>query len=254
MSAETGRGVLIAGAAGGVGRAIAARYAGSGARLLLTDVDRGAVEALAASLPGAAAAALDVADAEAMAGLGPLVEARLGRLDAAINAAGVLHGPTRLVDLPVETFDRAWAVNARGAFLFLREALRILIVGAEASGDGRGGAIVTVASVAGLVGAPTLGGYAAAKHAAVGLTRTAADEAARYGIRVNALCPSFTDTGMLAALGPAAEDAGRLTRRVPMRRLATAEEVAEAAVWLASDANKFMTGQAVALDGGLTAV
>ncbi|MEO0720483.1 MAG: SDR family oxidoreductase, partial [Pseudomonadota bacterium] len=116
-----------------------------------------------------------------------------------------------------------------------------------------------IASAAGLVGAPTLSAYAASKHAVIGLTRSAADEYARMGVRVNALCPAFAATVMINEMtdrlaADRAEAEAKLAARIPMRRIAQPEEVVEAMLWLCSDANSFMTGQAVALDGGLTAV
>ncbi|MEL6317731.1 MAG: SDR family oxidoreductase [Pseudomonadota bacterium] len=238
--AETGRKVLVIGAEGGLGAAIAAAYAAQGAALARADLAPTAPDALA----------LDVTDAASVAAGFETAATRLGGLDVVINAAGVLHAPAPLRDLSEAEFDRAYAVNARGAFLCLRAALRAMTA-APAETDR---AILTIASVAGLVGAPMLGGYAASKHAVVGLTRTAADEAARFGVRVNALCPSFAETPMLESLGPAADDVSKLTRRIPLRRLASPEEVAAAARWICSAENRFMTGQAIALDGGLTAI
>ncbi|MEL6425428.1 MAG: SDR family oxidoreductase, partial [Pseudomonadota bacterium] len=122
---------------------------------------------------------------------------------------------------------------------------------------GKGGAIVNVASIAGLIGSPTLSAYAAAKHGVVGLTRSAAIENARRGIRVNAVCPAFARTAMVdqtLALAPdRAEAEAYLVRGVPMRRLAEREEVVQAILWAASPENSFTTGQTIAIDGGTTA-
>ena len=259
-AAPRGRVVLITGAAGGFGRAAAARFAATGATLALSDREEGPLEALCARLEeqGVQVLALpgDVAEADAAAAMHDRVLARFGRLDVAINNAGVVHAPGPIERLPVAEFDRVMAVNARGVFLGLQRQI-------PAMAAGGGGVILNVASAAGLVGAGGLAGYAASKHAVVGLTRAAADAGASRGVRVNAICPSFAQTPMLDALtgaGSGVEDPegkarqARLTARVPMGRVATAEEVAAAMLWLCSEENSFMTGQAIALDGGLTAI
>ncbi|MCC2112380.1 MAG: SDR family oxidoreductase, partial [Hyphomicrobiales bacterium] len=149
-------------------------------------------------------------------------------------------------------FDRTMAVNARGVFLGLKYQLPVMVAQ-------RAGVIVNIASAAGLVGAPMMAAYAASKHAVIGLTRTAADECARTGVRINALCPAFADTPMLAEVtngmgGDRGDVEQRLTTRIPMRRVAKPGEIIAALMFLASDENSFMTGQAIAVDGGLTAV
>ncbi|MEO1505581.1 MAG: glucose 1-dehydrogenase [Pseudomonadota bacterium] len=240
--------VLITGAAGGFGRLAAERFAAEGARLALSDLSSAEIIAPddALALP------CDVASEPEVATLITAVLERFGRIDVAVNCAGVLHAPAKLAELSVEAFDHAMTVNARGVFLCLKHQLPAM----AAAG---GGAILNIASAAGLVGAPTLSAYAASKHAVIGLTRSAADEYARMGVRVNALCPAFAATGMINEmtdrLAPdRAEAEAKLAARIPMRRIAQPEEVVEAMLWLCSDANSFMTGQAVALDGGLTAV
>ena len=118
-----------------------------------------------------------------------------------------------------------------------------------------GGSIVNIASVAGLIGAPKASAYTASKHGVVGLTRSAAVDYARLGIRVNAICPAYTDTAMVrSAIAGERRMADIMRRAIPMRRLGRAEEVAEAALWLAADAASFVTGHALARDGGLTAI
>lgn len=252
-SAYEGRVVLVTGAAGGFGALAARRFAAEGARLALSDV--AGVEALAEEL-GAFGEAVDVSDEEAVERHVARTLERYGRLDVAINNAGVGHALVPLTKLPVAEFDRMMAVNARGVFLGMKHQLPPMI---EA---GRG-AILNVASAAGLVGAGHLAAYAASKHAVVGLTRAAADEVARHGVRVNALCPSFAATPLFEEMadavmerhgGDRAEAHARIAARVPMRRVARPEEIVQAMLWICHDDNAFMTGQAVALDGGLTAV
>ncbi|MGB0498822.1 MAG: SDR family NAD(P)-dependent oxidoreductase [Rubricella sp.] len=245
--------IQITGAAGGFGTAIAERLADAGAALILSDRNEERLDTLAKRLKAGGATvfaeAVDVSDDAAMRAHLERGTAALGRLSAAINNAGVAHDLAPLHLLEPDQFDRVLRVNARGVFIGMRHQIAAMI----ATG---GGAILNIASVAGLVGAGTLGGYAASKHAVVGLTRTAADEYARHGIRVNALCPAFAETPMLDRMTAAMDDTarGKLTARIPMRRTGTAAEVADAALWLISPANSFMTGQAIALDGGLSAI
>ncbi|MBL8587705.1 MAG: SDR family oxidoreductase, partial [Methylobacteriaceae bacterium] len=174
------------------------------------------------------------------------------RLDAAVNNAGIAHPFAKLVDTDPATMQRMLAVNVMGVFHALRAQIPVM----ERQG---GGAILNVASVAGVVGAPLLGAYAAAKHAVIGLTKSAAGETARRGVRVNALCPAFAATdmveGMVAAMRGGPEEAtARIVANLPMRRLARPEEVVEAMLFACDPANGFMTGHALVIDGGLSAV
>jgi len=255
-----GRVVLITGAGSGFGAAAARAFASGGATLALSDRDGAAVAAVAAALRKSGAevmdAEVDVTDETRVAGHVATALKRFGRLDVAVNNAGVCHELMPLVDTPLEVFERMMAINARGVFLGLKHQLPVMVA--------RGtGAILNIASAAGLVGAGGLAAYAASKHAVVGLTRAAADEVARHGVRVNALCPSFADTPLFhgiaepfaAARGSdRAEAEARISGRVPMRRVARTEEVVQAMLWACAPENSFMTGQAIAIDGGLTAV
>lgn len=248
--------VLITGAARGLGRRAAERFAAEGARLVLGDIDAAGVEAVAAGLRAAGAQAValagDVAREETAS---RLVEAALGaygRLDAAVNNAGVCHPFARLAEIETATMERMLAVNAMGVFYALKAQIPVM----ERQG---GGAILNVASVAGIVGAPLLGAYAAAKHAVIGLTKSAAGEAARKGVRINALCPAFAATDMVGGLlagmrGGVEEATARVVGHVPMRRLAGPDEVVEAMLFACAPENSFMTGHALVIDGGLSAV
>ncbi|AXS41963.1 glucose 1-dehydrogenase [Breoghania sp. L-A4] len=250
----SGKTVLLTGAAGGFGRAAALRFASEGAALFLSDLDEAGLADTVALLPeGAQARATrcDVADEASVAAMVDDALAAFGRIDVAVNNAGIAHRHAKIADTDLQTFDRMLAVNLRGVFLCLRAELNAM--------KARGGVILNVSSVAGVLGAPLLGAYAASKHGVIGLTKTAAAEAARDNIRVNALCPSYADTAMLTDLtvtmrGTHEDATARLVRGIPMQRLVTATEVAAAMAWLCCDENSFMTGHAVRLDGGGTAV
>lgn len=251
-----GKTVLITGAAGGFGRLAAQMFVDAGARVALGDIDGDGAATVASAVGGedvARAMRCDVsqeADAKAIVDLA--LELGDGRLDVAINNAGIGHPLGFTADVSHEDFMRQMAVNAGGVFLGMKHQLPVM----KAQ---RSGSILNVASAAGLVAAPLSSAYCAAKHAVVGLTKTAADEYAKYGIRVNALCPAFANTPMVdaarASLGGerAAVDA-QLTQRIPMKRVAAPEEIVQSMLWICSEDNSFMTGQSIALDGGLTAV
>lgn len=251
-----GKAVLITGAASGFGRLAAERFALEGASLVLGDINEEGLED-AATIPLASGAEVitrrtDVTDeADAKALVDAAVD-QLGSLDIAINNAGIGHALARLPELTLDDYERVMRVNAGGVFLGMKHQLPIM----AAAGAG---VVLNVASAAGLVGAGMLSAYAASKHAVVGLTRSAADEYARFGIRINALCPSFADTPLFNEMADEIaadrdEAYKRITTRVPMRRVASASEIVPTMLWLCTDENSFMTGQAIAVDGGLTAI
>jgi len=246
-----GKIALITGAGSGIGRAAALAFAREGAVVALADVDEaGAAETLRlvreAGGDGVFVRA-DVsraADAEAMV---KAVVARYGRLDCAFNNAGILgdHGPTAACS--EANWDRVLAVNLKGVWLSMKyEIIQMLAQG--------GGAIVNTSSAAGLIGWGYRPAYAASKHAVTGLTRSAALEYAAAGIRINAVCPGVIQTPMAErSAGGDAEALARSRALHPLGRMGRPEEVAEAVVWLCSDAASFVTGHALAVDGGLAA-
>ena len=252
MGSMEGKAALVTGAATGIGEAIAVALAREGAAVCLADINDAAGEAAAAAINDAGGRAIFVhCDVTSAANIQAMVDAALthfGRLDAAVNNAGIAGSfDKRLHEGDDGVFDRVMAVNLRAAWQCMKAELRPML--RQGSGS-----IVNIASVAGLIGAPKAAAYTASKHAVVGLTRSAALDYAQQGIRVNAVCPAYTDTAMVQA-GIAADPrmAQIMTRSIPMRRLGQPQEIAEAALWLCSDAASFVTGHALTLDGGLTA-
>lgn len=243
--------VLITGGGGGIGRATALAFAQSGARLMLGDLDLAAAEETARLVVAAGGEAyafqVDVAQPEQAEALVKATVDRLGRLDCAVNNAGIEASQEGLVRLPVATWERTLAVNLSGVFYCMRAEIAAMRTS--------GGAIVNMASALGLVGFVGAAAYVAAKHGVIGLTKTAALEYATRGIRVNAVCPGFVATPMLERAG-VTTDPERQTMIADlhaMRRLGRPEEIAGAVLYLCSDAASFVTGEALVVDGGYTA-
>jgi NAD(P)-dependent dehydrogenase (short-subunit alcohol dehydrogenase family) len=258
MAAFEGLTVLLTGAAGGFGRRLAQKLAEDGARLILSDLQEEPLEALAQSLPVETAfLAGDIAEEKVSEDLVALALERFGTLDVAINNAGIAQVFVKFHLIPSEEARRVIDVDLMGVFYAMKHQLPVME--RQFRNSGRRGAIVNVASVAGLAGAPRLAAYSAAKHGVIGLTRTAAAEYATKGVRVNAVCPSFSRTDMvldMLKMSPVEQsqaEAG-LTCGVPMKRLAEVDEVIEVILFAANPGNSFMTGQALAADGGITAI
>ena len=253
-------GAVVTGAASGIGRATVVELARRGYAVAAGDLSaEGLAEtaALAAEAPGSVTAvAGDVTDPEAVEELtGRAVELG-GRLEAAVNCAGIVgpplllgegEGSSRLRDVSVADWDRVLAVNLSAVFLCVRSQMRAMWE--------RGGAIVNVSSIAGLVGSAGLGPYVASKHGVVGLGKAAALEGAPRGIRVNTICPGTVATPMLEeAFGNAPERAAQRDAATPLGRPATAEELAAVAAWLCGEESSYLTGATVPVDGGTTAM
>ncbi|OBQ59335.1 SDR family NAD(P)-dependent oxidoreductase [Mesorhizobium erdmanii] len=258
MGRFDGATVLITGAAGGLGSSAAKGFASEGARLVLSDIDEKALADLAGMLPSETAIlAGNVADEKLSGDLVGLAIEKFGRLDIAVNNAGIVQSFVRLPQVPSDEARRVLEIDLLGVFYAMKH--QIPQMERQFKTSGKGGAIVNIASAAGLSGAPKLSVYAAAKHGVVGLTRSAAVEYASKGLRINAICPAHTRTAMVDSFvrvsgAPEAEALAELTRGVPMRRVAEVEEVVTAILFAADPANSFMTGHALAVDGGVGAI
>ncbi len=251
----SGKTVLLTGACGGLGRQIAHDFAARGARLLLADLSPGPLGELVQTLRALGAEAEtfagDITQEKTAHGMVELALATFGSLDIAVNNAGIITPMARLPEIADEDARHIMDVNFFGVFHAMKHELL-----AMTADQGHGGAIVNMASVAGVVGAARLSAYAASKHAVVGLTRSVALEYARAGVRINAVCPSFTQTPMLDDIIAAdtKADGQALAAGIPMRRLATPAEISACVLFAADPANSFMTGQMLGVDGGLTAM
>ena len=240
-----GKTAIVTGGGSGFGAAIVARFADEGARVVVADIDGAAAERIAAEAPGAVAVRADVtrdADTERMVAA---ASSAFGRLDILVNNAGVSHWNQKLTEVSEAEFDRVYAVNVKALFWAARHAVPVM----AAQG---GGVILNTASTAGLRPRPGLCWYNGSKGACILITKSMAVELAPQRIRVNALCPVAGETPLLAHFlgGDTPENRARFVGSVPLGRLSTPEDVAQAALWLASDEAAFITGVALEVDGG----
>jgi NAD(P)-dependent dehydrogenase (short-subunit alcohol dehydrogenase family) len=246
----TGKVALVTGGGGGIGRATALAYAREGAKVAVVDIDGGAArnvaEAVSALGGETIALATDVSSSEQVAAMVEQVVARFGRLDIAFNNAGIdiEHEPLALTS--EETFDKLMSVNVKGVWLCMKyEILQMLKQG--------GGAIVNTSSVGGLIGAPRQPIYGTTKHAVLGMTKAAALEYGRKGIRINAVCPGVIRTEMMErAIERDPRRKAHIEQAHPIGRVGEAEDIANAVVFLSSDAAAFMIGHSMVVDGGYT--
>lgn len=242
---------LVTGGASGIGHATALALAAEGAYVVVADVDEAGGQAVVAEIGDLGGQAFfqysDVSQAADVVALIEAIVGRYGRIDCAVNNAGIEGLPARTADTSEADFDRIMAINVKGVWLCMKHEIQQMITQG-------GGVIVNMASVAGLVGAHSLPVYAASKHAVVGLTKSAALEYARKNIRINAVCPSVVRTPMVErAVEIMPQFAEATIKGNPSRRLGEPEEVAAAVVWLCSDASSFTNGATVTVDGGFTA-
>jgi NAD(P)-dependent dehydrogenase (short-subunit alcohol dehydrogenase family) len=239
---------LVAGASKGIGAATAEAFAAAGAVVVLGARDTAALESVAKRIEAAGGKAMavrtDVADAESMRHLVDRALARYGRLDAAFNNATDGPMPAPLADIDIGEFDQGIATNIRGTFLGMKFQIPAML-------RGGGGAIVNMASIAGVNGTANLAAYVAGKAGIIGLTKVAALDYADQGIRVNVVAPGPILTHHLEAAGPEAQRLAGLS--TPMRRTGTVAEVARAVLWLCSEQSSFVTGTVLPVDGGQSA-
>ena len=244
----SGRVALVAGASKGIGAATAEAFAAAGAAVVLAARDTTALKAVADGIEARGGRALavgtDVTDADSMRHLVETALSAFGRLDAAFNNASAGPMPAPLADIDSDEFDLGIATNIRGTFLGMKFQVPAML----ASG---GGAIVNMASIAGLNGTANLAAYVAGKAGIIGLTKVAALDYADQGIRVNVVAPGPILTYHLEAAGPQAQHGAALS--TPMRRVGTTAEVARAVLWLCSDESSFITGTVLPIDGGQAA-
>jgi NAD(P)-dependent dehydrogenase (short-subunit alcohol dehydrogenase family) len=242
--------VLVTGALTGIGRATALAFAKDGAHVVASGRREAEGKALEAELRGLGAEAAfiraDVRHDDEVRNLVDQTVARFGRIDSAVNAAGTEGQPGPLIDQSSESYAATFDTNVLGTLLSLKHELRVM----QAQGHG---SIINISSTYGHEGAAGAAVYAASKHAVEGLTKSAALEGARSGVRVNAVAPGPTETGMLNRFTGTAERKAALAKTVPLGRVGEPGEIARAAVFLASEKASFITGQVLTADGGKTA-
>jgi NAD(P)-dependent dehydrogenase (short-subunit alcohol dehydrogenase family) len=247
-----GKSVLVTGAAGGIGRVTALAFAQAGARVAVSDLVTAGGEETADLIRQAGGQAIfiaaDVTKADQVESMIAKVAATYGRLDCAFNNAGIEEENQITADCEEALFDRIINVNVKGTWLCMKYEIRQM----QKQG---GGAIVNTSSVAGLVGAPLQPAYAASKHAVVGMTKTAGAEYGRLGIRINSVCPGIIRTSMMdRALERDPKRLKFIQNAHPIGRIGEAEEIANAVLWLCSDAASFVVGHPLVVDGGMTVV
>ena len=245
-----GQVALVTGAASGMGLDTARAFAKAGAAVTLADVSEAALQQAVDEITAAGGKAIgvvcDVSDEAQVAAMVKRTVDAFGRLDAAFNNAGIQVPASEIADQSIEDYDRISAINQRGVWACMKHEL------AQMREQGSG-AIVNCSSIGGLTGRALIAAYHGTKHGVIGLTRSAALEYATRGVRVNAVCPGTIDTPMVSSM----LDKGMLSmddllRDLPMKRLGRGEEIADAVLWLCSSGSTFVTGQALAVDGGFT--
>lgn len=237
---------LITGGGRGLGRAIALAYADAGADVAVASRSLDQLEEVAQTIRAKGRRALaietDVTDSESVAKMVEATRKEFGRIDILVNSAGV-GWAERLVDTSDGTFDWILKTNLYGTFYCCREVARVMI-------EQKSGSIINIASVAGVKGPPGLGAYAASKGAIIAMTKVLALENVRYNVRANVIAPGYFRTDMNAAALDDPELGPKIIKRIPMRRAGNPEEIGGLAIFLASDAASFVTGEVYFISGG----
>jgi NAD(P)-dependent dehydrogenase (short-subunit alcohol dehydrogenase family) len=239
---------LVTGASFGIGRATAVAFAKRGCKVVVVDwkKDNETMDIISNMKGEAIFVHCDVSDEAAMQKLIETTVKQYGTLDYAVNNAGIEGSQKSCQDITMEEWDRIQNVNLKGVWLGMKYQIPQMLRQGK-------GAIVNVASIAGLIGFPNFSHYVASKHAVVGLTKSVALENSKTGIRINAICPGVIQTPMIdRALGDNEEVRETYRKAIPMSRFGTPDEIAETIIFLCSDAASYITGQAIAADGGWT--
>jgi 3-oxoacyl-[acyl-carrier protein] reductase len=239
-----GKTAIVTGAGSGFGAGIARIFAREGATVMVADINMDAAQAVAAEI-GGIAQAVDVADGASVTAMAGAARKAWGRIDVLVNNEGITHLPKPMEEVTEEEFDRVLAVNAKSVYLTARE----IVPGMKAAGSG---AILNIASTAGLSPRPRLNWYNASKGWMITATKTMAVELAPHGIRVNALCPVAGETPLLSSFmgEDTPEMRAKFLSTIPLGRFSTPQDMGEAAAFLCSDAAGMITGAALEVDGG----
>jgi NAD(P)-dependent dehydrogenase (short-subunit alcohol dehydrogenase family) len=250
MGEFDGQVALVTGAASGIGRASARLFAEAGARVVVADIDLAGAEQTVALIEQtggeAIAVAVDVADGTSVKAMVDATIERFGRLDVAHNNAGIMGAGADIIDMDDAVWQRGIDVMLTGVFLCMKHEIPHMIEQGK-------GAVINTSSGAGLIGFPGQANYVAAKHGVIGLTRSAALEYITRGVRINAICPGTARSRMVDEwMDGSAEAEAEVAALHPIGRIAEPEEIARAALWLASDASSFVVGVALPVDGGYT--
>ncbi|MBC8407508.1 MAG: SDR family oxidoreductase [Rhodobacteraceae bacterium] len=251
--------VIVTGACGGIGSQAVEGFLEEGALVLASDLEKEQLEELKTNFNTSRLITIagDVRKSSTHLSLVETAVTTFGGLDIALNNAGISHEVVKLPLIEEEVARRVFDIDLMAVFLAMRAQLPIMAE--QFSKTGRSGAIVNVSSAAGLVAAPLMSVYSAAKHGVIGLTKSAAAEYAKRGVRINSICPAFTKTAMVEGFFENTQQdrekaIERLTQGMPMSRMAEVSEIIVGILFAADPSNSFMTGNSIAIDGGLTAV
>lgn len=248
----SGKTALVIGSAIGIGAAVSRAFAKAGANLIMADFERESGFGLARDIAqetgvGTLFVSIDVRREADFAALMETATARFGRIDIAVNNAGI-EGPTgRIHQMDIDDFDNVIATNLRGVWLGMKYQIPHMI-------EQGGGAIINTSSTASIRAIPSVAVYSASKHGVAGLTKAAALECARDNIRINAVAPGPTRTALLARMSEGRTSLDAIAEKVPLGRVSEPDEIAGAFLWLASEAASFVTGHTMFIDGGLTSI